>query len=131
VELDWERMFNAFTNLIDNAVKYSHANKTVNIHGTQYGDSVEITVGDFGLGLPPSDYDRIFESGYKSPVRDRVRSIEGMGMGLAVVKEVVKGHGGNVRVECPVTPGKSPDDYQGRLVIFHVVLPVTQPRQGA
>jgi len=123
VELDWDRMFSAFTNLIDNAVKYSHANKKVEIHGKLDGDYVEVTVGDYGLGIPQSDYERIFEPHYISPVRDEIRSIEGMGIGLAVVKEIVKRHNGEVWVECS---HKSPDDYQGCLVIFTVRLPINQ-----
>jgi signal transduction histidine kinase len=118
-------MSGAFANLIDNAVKYSHANKTVDIHGNLDGDYVKVTVGDYGLGIPEKDYERIFEPYYTSPVRDEIRSIDGMGIGLAVVKEVVEQHEGNVWVECS-EPVKEPDDYQGRLVIFTVRLPLKQ-----
>jgi len=125
VELDWDRMFSAFTNLIENAVKYSHANKKVEIHGNQDGDYVEVTVGDYGLGIPESDYELIFEPHQTSSARDEIRSIEGMGIGLAVVKEVVEQHKGKVWVKCSDAVTR-PDDYQGRLVIFTVRLPLTQ-----
>lgn len=63
---------------------------------SQDGDWVEIAVRDAGVGIPPRDLERIFERFFRT---DRSRSQPGTGIGLAIAKHIVAGHGGQVWAE--------------------------------
>ena len=95
---DRRQLVSAVTNLVDNAVKYSDPGSTVEVHAELVGDEVALTVRDHGVGIPPTDLDRIFERFYRV---DRARSREtgGTGLGLAIVRHVATNHGGRVTVE--------------------------------
>ncbi len=87
----------AVTNLVANAVAYSSAGSSVVL--TVAGDerTVEISVIDHGIGIPPAELDRIFERFYRvDPARHR--STGGTGLGLSIVKHVAATHGGDVKV---------------------------------
>jgi two-component system sensor histidine kinase SenX3 len=94
---DRRQLVSALGNLIENAVKYSETGGRVQLSAFQNGNEVEITVRDFGMGIPAKDIDRIFERFYRV---DRARSREtgGTGLGLAIVRHVVTNHGGQVLV---------------------------------
>lgn len=98
MNLDRENMFTVFTNLIENAVKYSHDNKSIEIAGQKYGNKVIITISDFGLGVLPQDKERLFELYKGGTLKDQKRFISGTGIGLWVVNEIIKAHGGKVSV---------------------------------
>lgn len=93
----------AVTNLLDNAIKYSHKDATVVISSEAVGDEIAIRVVDHGEGIEPEDLPRIFERFYRA---DKARSREkgGTGLGLAIVKHIVQAHGGRTTVES--TPGE-------------------------
>ena len=100
---DRRQLVSAVTNLVDNAIKYSDPGSTVEVHAELTGDALaghelELTVRDHGVGIPPTDLDRIFERFYRV---DRARSREtgGTGLGLAIVRHVATNHGGAVTVE--------------------------------
>ena len=95
---DRRQLVSAVTNLLDNAVKYSDPGSTVEVHADRVGDEISLTVRDHGVGIPPTDLDRIFERFYRV---DRARSREtgGTGLGLAIVRHVATNHGGTVTVE--------------------------------
>lgn len=105
----------ALANLIDNALRYAGAKATVTVRVRCLGDVVRLEVEDDGPGVPPPDCERMFERF----VRGRADT-EGCGLGLAIVREVVQRHHGQVslwpadphglvaRVDLPTTtPGKS------------------------
>jgi two-component system sensor histidine kinase SenX3 len=96
----------AVTNLVDNAIKYSDPGSTVEVHADLVGSDVALTVRDHGVGIPPTDLDRIFERFYRV---DRARSREtgGTGLGLAIVRHVATNHGGTVTVESQEGVGSS------------------------
>ncbi|GEL95738.1 sensor histidine kinase [Cellulomonas composti] len=87
----------AVRNLVDNAVAYSGEATRVGVGVRESGDFVEIAVVDQGVGISPSDQERVFERFYRV---DRARSREtgGTGLGLSIVKHVAADHGGDVTV---------------------------------
>ena len=102
----------ALVNLVNNAVKYSHSDSTVEIRSDHRGGVVHISVKDEGPGIPPLDRERIFERFYRVD-RARSRALGGTGLGLAIVKHIALAHGGEVSV----------DSVEGRGSTFTISLP--------
>ncbi|HHS14500.1 MAG TPA: HAMP domain-containing protein [bacterium] len=102
----------AVVNLIDNAIKYSEAGKTVTVRALRKNDSILIEVADQGCGIAPEHLPRIFERFYRVG-RARSRAVGGTGLGLAIVKHIVQVHGGEVSVESRENEGST----------FRIVLP--------
>ncbi len=134
-----------FANLIDNAVKFSHARRPIDIRGEQWMlpledggrnvDAVKITVRDFGLGIPDEDIkENIFKPYFQSSVPDETRPIGGTGLGLSVCREIVEQHGGQISASCETrrSRGWGPpsiserQQLQGCWVELVVVLPLSQ-----
>lgn len=87
----------AVSNLVSNAVHYSDPDSTVVVETRSDGRTVDISVIDQGIGIPPDEIDRIFERFYRvDPARHR--STGGTGLGLSIVKHVAATHGGDVKV---------------------------------
>lgn len=87
-----------FMNLIDNAVKYSNkSNVCIELKKTDR-KNVEIRIKDSGIGIPPSELKRIFRRFYRVPSR-LTQKTKGTGLGLFIVKSIVKKHGGKIRAE--------------------------------
>jgi two-component system sensor histidine kinase SenX3 len=84
-------------NLLDNAIKYSEPDTTVDVHVGQGGGWAEIVVTDHGIGIPARDLDRIFERFYRVD-RARNRKTGGSGLGLSIVRHTAVNHGGEVTV---------------------------------
>ena len=97
VRCDRQLVSAAVSNLVSNAVHYSEEGSTVVVE-THLGErTVEISVIDQGIGIPPTEIDRIFERFYRvDPARHR--STGGTGLGLSIVKHVAATHGGDVQV---------------------------------
>ncbi len=83
-------------NLLDNAIKYTPAGGRVAVQARAVEDGVEIVVRDTGMGIPPQDLPHIFDRFYRV---DKARDRTGSGLGLALVKEIVTQHGGEVWAE--------------------------------
>lgn len=90
------RLTTVLRNLVDNAAR--HANATVQLTSATDGDHVVVRVSDDGAGIAPADRDRIFERFVRLD-EARTREAGGAGLGLAIVGELVRAHGGTVRVE--------------------------------
>lgn len=84
-----------FQNLINNALKYSSPQDTVEIRATDDSNWATIEVADTGLGIPTDQLPRIFEELYRA---DNVQGIPGSGLGLALVWRILKLHGGRINV---------------------------------
>jgi two-component system phosphate regulon sensor histidine kinase PhoR len=97
VRVDRGAICDALVNLLQNAHKYTGAEKKITVSASATGPTVNITVSDNGPGIQTRDQQRIFEKFYraKDPLE---RTIEGSGLGLAMVKHIVKGNGGRVSV---------------------------------
>lgn len=88
-----------FTNLLDNAIKYSPEGARVFIEAKNAGEkSVEISVRDSGVGIAPAEAKRIFKRFYRIPNLSTQKA-KGTGLGLHIARSVVKKHKGEIRVE--------------------------------
>ncbi|MBO0796392.1 MAG: ATP-binding protein, partial [Ktedonobacteraceae bacterium] len=110
---DRDRLGQVFTNLLSNAIKYSPDAEKVEIDLRASEDAVTISVRDHGLGIPREQRDKIFERFYQAS-GPKQKAIPGLGMGLYIVAEIVKGHGGTITV----------DSTEGRGSTFTVTLPL-------
>ena len=95
---DETQLTSMFTNLVDNAVKYTPTGGQVEVTGGFEGSEIVIRVSDTGIGIPQASLPRIFERFYRV---DKARSKEtgGTGLGLSIVRHVAENHGGRVTVE--------------------------------
>jgi signal transduction histidine kinase len=105
---DGDRLSEVFTNLVDNALKYTPEGGQVAISARANGSWDEISVADTGSGLTPEEQARIFERFYQA---DKSRqkaagpgSGSGAGLGLAIAREIIQAHGGTIQVIS--VPGK-------------------------
>ena len=103
----------AFSNLVDNAIKYSTEDTTISISLIKDNKNAIITVADQGIGISPENLDRIFERFYRVD-KARARDTGGTGLGLSIVDSIIKQHNGNISVE----------SQQGKGTVFTVVLPM-------
>jgi signal transduction histidine kinase len=85
-----------FSNLIDNAVKYSNEGGAVNVTARVDGDFVKVSVEDRGIGMPGSVISNLFHKFYRSH-RSR-ETVAGTGIGLYICKAIVESHGGKIGV---------------------------------
>ena len=97
---DAEKLTQVFSNLLDNALKYSPAGSRVRIAARvlEPGNEVEFTVRDDGPGIPAADLPHIFERFYRVE-KGRARDSGGTGLGLSIVKHIVQLHRGRVWAE--------------------------------
>jgi two-component system phosphate regulon sensor histidine kinase PhoR len=104
VVADREALSSALLDLLFNAHKYTGPDKRITVSALRTGPAVVITVADNGPGISVPDQKRIFDKFYRA--RDPLqRSIEGSGLGLAMVKHIVGAHGGRVAVKSEVGHG--------------------------
>jgi two-component system sensor histidine kinase SenX3 len=103
---DETQLTSMFTNLVDNAVKYTPSGGRVEVTGGSEGSEIVIRVSDTGIGIPEGKLPRIFERFYRV---DKARSKEtgGTGLGLSIVKHVAENHGGRVTVESALGEGST------------------------
>jgi len=94
---DRRQLTSALGNLLENAVKYSDRESTVEVRAAGDGERVSMVVEDHGIGIPEKDLNRVFERFYRV---DKARSREtgGAGLGLSIVRHVAINHGGTISV---------------------------------
>jgi signal transduction histidine kinase len=97
VPMDADAVGQALANLIDNAVKYSGAARTIAVDARREGDRLALSVTDRGIGIPAAEHGRIFEKFYRVG-RSETQGRRGSGVGLALVRHIVEAHGGAVTV---------------------------------
>jgi len=122
---DKHRMMQVFTNLMNNAIKYSPDGSAVNVDIAVDGECFHITVADRGIGIDKSEHKNIFAPFYEVGNANRHSTDPskfmggGSGLGLSIVKGIVERHGGTVWVE---SPGADEGSFPGST--FHVSLPL-------
>jgi len=96
---DVDELRAAFSNLLDNAVKYSHKEVCVSVSVSNVDEKrVAVRVSDKGIGIPSAQLKRIFKRFYRVPGKFMAR-VKGTGLGLFIVQSVVRKHGGRVFAE--------------------------------
>jgi two-component system phosphate regulon sensor histidine kinase PhoR len=93
VRADARRLEQMLMNLVDNAIKYTHAGGEVRVSHERAGARDRVHVADTGEGIPAEHLPRIFERFYRVD-RARSREMGGTGLGLAIVKHLARAHGG-------------------------------------
>lgn len=104
VKINKPQIENLMINLIDNAIKYTPSNGKIYLRAYEKANKVYIEVEDTGLGIPKEDQDRIFERFYRVD-KARSKEVGGTGIGLSIVKHIVKGHDSEIEVESEVGVG--------------------------
>jgi PAS domain S-box-containing protein len=99
VRADREKLGQVLANLLDNAVKYSAEGRTITVSARRRTDTAEITVTDEGLGIPPSDRERIFTKFFRTESDGEGPEAQGTGLGLFLVRGLVAAMGGRIWVE--------------------------------
>jgi heavy metal sensor kinase len=97
-QADPQRLHQALTNFIENAIKFSQPGGAVNVTAWERGAEVGVTVADEGPGIPPDAREHIFDRFFRADAA-RGRDAGGSGLGLAICREVANAHGGRVWVE--------------------------------
>ncbi|HII71332.1 TPA: PAS domain S-box protein [Candidatus Woesearchaeota archaeon] len=90
---------NLFKNILDNAIKFTDKG-TVNISCRAMKHSFRITVEDTGIGIPKRQLNKVFEPFFQAD-----SSVEGLGIGLSIAKQIVDIHGGHMKIESRVGKG--------------------------
>lgn len=93
-----------FSNLLNNAMKYTGKNGKVVVSATEINDFIELSVADSGIGVASEDYSKIFDEFYRAPNAKSYNS-EGTGLGLAIVKVIVEAHKGRIAVQSELGKG--------------------------
>ena len=114
VEADEDKLTQVITNLLSNAVKYSPAGGEILVTSQLEGEDVHIQVQDHGIGIPVNALENLFTPFYRVETVS-TRYIQGTGLGLPIVKEIIEMHQGNVWVESTLGQGST----------FHLSLPST------
>jgi signal transduction histidine kinase len=100
---DGDRLAQVLTNLLDNAVKHTPSGGVVRATGEVEKGWVLIHIDDTGPGIPPEELSRIFERFYQVDKSRRGDESRGVGLGLAISREIVQAHGG--RLSAQSAPG--------------------------
>ncbi len=103
---DAEKLNHVFTNLIENAIKYTEAHGELMIEANETESEVSLHFRDNGIGIPSQDLPRVFERFYRVD-QARSRALGGTGLGLSIVKQIVEAHGGRVSVKNNAQKGTS------------------------
>ena len=105
---DRDRMKQVLFNLLDNAVKYSPPSRSIEIGALSRSGYIEITVKDQGFGISRSDIKKLFERFAQLNYPEHVENREkGSGLGLSIVKEIIKLHHGKIKVQSEYGQGSS------------------------
>ncbi len=116
---DSDRIIQALTNLISNAIKFTPEGGQVRVSARHRNGKLVLEISDTGLGIPKEDLPRIFDRFYR--VQRPGKEIKGTGLGLPIVRKIVAGHGGRIEVETELDRGTT----------FTVILPVSRERASA
>jgi signal transduction histidine kinase len=113
---DHNRIIQVLTNLLSNAIKFTPQGGKVTLQAARQNNEIIITVTDTGMGIPKDDLPKIFERFYR--VKRPGKEIQGTGLGLPIVAQIITQHQGRILVDSEVGKGTT----------FTVYLPTTPPK---
>ena len=93
VPIDFTLVVQVVVNLLDNAVKYSPKDSTIEVSASLLDDKARLQIADRGVGIPPEDLPRVFDKFYRV---QRPESVSGTGLGLSISKGIVEAHHGSI-----------------------------------
>lgn len=115
VRIDAQKLSMVFYNLLDNAIKYNveHGTVTVRVTPDSDGTHVVVSVQDTGIGIPPEQISKLFTKFFRAD--NAIKAVgDGNGLGLYIARNIVRAHGGDIRVESELNRGTT----------FFVTLPI-------
>lgn len=101
---DVDKIQQVLYNLLDNAIKFSNNNSTIEMTVTERIDKVYVAIKDHGVGIPSDSIYKIWDRFYKTDP-SRGKDKKGTGLGLAIVKEIINAHGETITVVSTVNVG--------------------------
>jgi signal transduction histidine kinase len=114
---DGDRLAQVFTNLIDNALKFTPAGGQINLRAVQTTAGIQVEVIDTGSGIPDAVLSHIFDRFFQADLSRPGGKQHGAGLGLAIVKEIVEAHSGKISVRSEPGIGST----------FTLTLPLSTP----
>ncbi len=118
VTADGDRMAQVFTNLVDNALKFTPRDGLITMQVVVLNNEMHVSVTDSGTGIPEEAQAKIFTRFYQADPARRGGEKHGAGLGLAIAREIVLAHGGRISVRSGLGEGTT----------FDVFLPLMKPR---
>jgi two-component system, OmpR family, phosphate regulon sensor histidine kinase PhoR len=118
IEGDAIHLTNVIYNLIDNAIKYSPENPTMEIRSRNIKDGILISFKDEGIGVSKENQKKIFDKLYRVPTGN-IHNVKGFGLGLSYVKIIVEKHQGEITVDSELKKGST----------FHIYLPAKHEKE--
>jgi PAS domain S-box-containing protein len=115
IEGDRDKLIQVVTNLLTNAIKYSLKEDDILVISQKEDHNAHVSIQDRGIGIPEDALERIFDS-YTRIDSEKTRYIQGTGLGLTIVHEIVMMHGGHVWAESTLGQGST----------FHFTLPLLE-----
>jgi signal transduction histidine kinase len=112
IQGDYSKIKQAIINLLSNAIKYNRPGGEIFLRAFMDGSKLVIEVEDTGIGIPKEHQQRLFEKFYRVPGSENISV--GAGLGLTVVKRIIEGHRGDIRVTSD----------QGIGTKFTIILPI-------
>jgi two-component system phosphate regulon sensor histidine kinase PhoR len=95
---------NVIYNLVDNAIKYSGENTSIEIHLHNTDDQLQFSIADHGIGIPQEYHKKVFEKFFRVPTGD-IHNVKGYGLGLNYVSEVIRSHHGTITLNSATGEG--------------------------
>ncbi len=115
---DGGKLQQVILNLLTNAIKYNREGGEVRVSAVQHDDFIVISVADTGIGISKDNLPHMFEKFFR--VADTEGYTQGSGLGLAVAKRIIEGHGGEIKVKSEYGAGTT----------FSFSLPIPTPADG-